>query len=86
MLKFFILIAIIFASAYGNDIPEECLKNSVTPVSCNIDLDETHTFYNPDDCRLFYYCVDKESKPSKNNFITIKKLFIFYFFSLPKMS
>lgn len=69
MLKFLVLFAIISATVYANHIPERCIQNSVSIVSCDIELDETHTFYHPDDCNLFYYCVDTNSTPSKNYLI-----------------
>ncbi|XP_072929467.1 uncharacterized protein [Epargyreus clarus] len=44
------------------DIPERCAALSVTPVSCA--RPAPHSLLpHPDDCQLFYYCVDGAAEP-----------------------
>lgn len=53
----------IFVLIYRSDIPQQCLKNSVTEVSCASKDVRDSLLPHPDDCELFYYCVSPDHKP-----------------------
>ncbi|XP_049870587.1 uncharacterized protein LOC126370009 [Pectinophora gossypiella] len=46
-----------------DDIPQQCIDNSVTPVSCAHVTSPDALLPHPDDCQLFYYCVSAAHAP-----------------------
>nr|XP_026498490.1 uncharacterized protein LOC113402446 [Vanessa tameamea] len=46
-----------------DDIPQRCLENSISSVSCrNVNSDDA-LLAHPEDCNLFYYCVSPDHEP-----------------------
>ncbi|CAH0716647.1 unnamed protein product, partial [Brenthis ino] len=58
-----VLLAFACGANSQPDIPEQCLKNSVTEVSCASEDVRDSLLPHPDDCELFYYCVSPDHKP-----------------------
>nr|XP_034839308.1 mucin-2-like [Maniola hyperantus] len=45
------------------DIPDRCITNSVTPVTCDHASITDNLLPHPDDCNLFYYCLSATLPP-----------------------
>ncbi|XP_045777665.1 probable chitinase 10 [Maniola jurtina] len=45
------------------DIPDRCITNSVTPVTCDHATITDNLLPHPDDCQLFYYCLGADLPP-----------------------
>ncbi|XP_061381295.1 uncharacterized protein LOC116774399 [Danaus plexippus] len=67
----FLVLALLYSAVFSapnatnpeQDIPQRCIDNSTTPLSCkNVD-NEDGLVPHPDDCELFYYCPSPKSKP-----------------------